>query len=62
MFIERLIEQVKMLLVEMEGFQALVLLRNADYLTTRAFTIFYNYIRQSISNNVVFVMVSGNKS
>lgn len=51
-----------MLLVEMEGSQVVVLLRNADYLTTRAFIIFYNYIRQPISNNVVFVMVSGDKS
>ena len=61
MSIERLIEQVKILLVEMEGSQAVVLLRNADYLTTITFTIFYNYIRQPIYNNVVFVMLSGDK-
>lgn len=60
--IERLIEQVKVSLVEIEGCKVVVLLRNAHYLTTRAFVILYNYIRQPISSNVVFVLISSDKS
>ncbi|MEA5505948.1 hypothetical protein VB735_23085 [Halotia wernerae UHCC 0503] len=60
--IETLIEQVKALLAEVESSKVVVLLRNAHYLTTRAFAILYNYIREPISSNVVFVLVSADKS
>lgn len=60
--IERLIEQIKALLAEIEGSKVMVLLRNADYLTTRAFGILYNYIREPNFSNVMFVLVSSDKS
>ncbi|MBH8574926.1 hypothetical protein I8752_18260 [Nostocaceae cyanobacterium CENA369] len=60
--IERLIEQVQTSLAEMEGRKVVVLLRDAHYLTTRAFVILYNYIREPFSTNAVFVLVSGDKS
>ncbi|WP_341529951.1 hypothetical protein WKK05_11930 [Nostoc sp. UHCC 0302] len=60
--IERLIEQTKTLLAQSQSSKVVVLLRNAHYLTTRAFAILYNYIREPISSNVVFVLVSADKS
>jgi DNA polymerase III gamma/tau subunit len=60
--IEGLIEQVKTSLAESQGSKVVVLLRNAHYLTTRAFAILYNYIQEPISTNVVFVLVSADKS
>ncbi|MEH1871087.1 hypothetical protein [Nostoc sp.] len=60
--IEGLIKQVKTYLAESEGKKVVVLLRNAHYLTTRAFAILYNYIQEPISTNVVFVLVSADKS
>ncbi|YAF99304.1 MAG: hypothetical protein AB3A66_29590 (plasmid) [Nodularia sp. CChRGM 3473] len=60
--IERLIEQIKTLLTQSDMSRVVVLLRNAHYLTTSAFALLYNYIRQPISSNVVFVLVSADKS
>jgi DNA polymerase III gamma/tau subunit len=60
--IETLIEQIKTKLAESEDTRVVILLRNAHYLTTRAFGILYNYIRSPISANVVFVLVSTDKS
>ncbi|MCM0589501.1 MAG: hypothetical protein KA716_04280 [Gloeotrichia echinulata DEX184] len=60
--IERLLEQIKTLLAQTEGSKVVVLLRNAHFLTTRAFGILYNYIRSPISANAVFVLVSTDKS
>jgi hypothetical protein len=60
--IERLIEQVTTLLAGSESSRVVILLRNAHYLTTRAFVILYNYIREPFSTNAVFVLVSGDKS
>ncbi|WP_375495388.1 hypothetical protein [uncultured Nostoc sp.] len=60
--IERLIEQIKTILVSSEDSRVVILLRNAHYLTTRAFVILYNHIRSPISANVVFVLVSTDKS
>ncbi|QSJ19142.1 hypothetical protein JYQ62_10640 [Nostoc sp. UHCC 0702] len=60
--IESLIEQIESFQTQAQAFKILVLLRNAHYLTTRAFAILYNYIREPISDNVVFVLVSADKS
>jgi DNA polymerase III gamma/tau subunit len=60
--IERLIEQINTLLADSEDSRVVILLRNAHYLTTRAFVILYNYIREPFSKNAVFVLVSSNKS
>jgi hypothetical protein len=45
----------------MESNNVVVLLKNTHYLTTKAFAVLYNYIRQNPSNNVIFI-VSGDKS
>jgi DNA polymerase III gamma/tau subunit len=60
--IERLIEQVKTLVAESKDSKVVILLRNAHYLTTRAFVILYNYIQEPFSTNAVFVLVSTDKS
>lgn len=60
--IERLIEQIETLLAQSDASKVVVLLRNAHYLTTRAFAILHNYIQEPISQNVVFVIVSADKS
>ena len=60
--VERLIEQVKTLVAESEESKVVILLRNAHYLTTRAFVILYNYIQEPFSTNTVFVLVSSDKS
>lgn len=60
--IESLLEQIKSTQTQTEAFKVVVLLRNAHYLTTRAFAILYNYIQEPISDNVVFVLVSADKS
>lgn len=60
--IERLIKRIQTLLTQVDASKVVVLLRNAHYLTTAAFAILYNYIREPISSNVVFVLVSVDKS
>ncbi|MEH2467826.1 hypothetical protein [Nostoc sp.] len=60
--IETLIEQVKTILASSEDSRVVILLRNAHYLTTRAFSILYDYIRSPISANAAFVLVSTDKS
>jgi len=60
--IETLIEQVKAAMHEPNSLKVVVLLRNAHFLTRRAFAILYNYIRSPISVNVIFVLVSTDKS
>jgi len=56
--IETLIEQLQVI----ESRKVVVLLRNAHYLTTQAFAILYNYIRQLNSSHAVFVLVSTDSS
>ncbi|MBW4683915.1 MAG: hypothetical protein KME40_02205 [Komarekiella atlantica HA4396-MV6] len=56
--IETLIEQLQAI----ESRKVVVLLRNAHYLTTQAFAILYNYIRQLNSSHAAFVLVSTDSS
>ncbi|GAA6623403.1 hypothetical protein [Scytonema sp. NUACC26] len=60
--VKQLINQVQTSLSEIENSKILVLLRNAHYLTTKAFAVLYNYIRESSTTNVVFVLISTDKS
>ncbi|MBA3920200.1 MAG: hypothetical protein H0X31_00255 [Nostocaceae cyanobacterium] len=60
--IELLIEQIQTTLNEAKNRKVVVLLRNAHYLTTRAFVVLYNYVRDSLSKNTVFVLVSTDES
>jgi hypothetical protein len=60
--IEQLINQVQVSLETNSGSKVVVLLRNAHYLTTKAFAVLYNFIRQQISDNLVFILVSADKS
>lgn len=60
--IEGLINQIQTSLGEASGSKVVVLLRNAHYLTTKANACLYNYIRAPLSSNVVFVLVSTDKS
>ncbi|HLP90187.1 MAG TPA: hypothetical protein VK184_16565 [Nostocaceae cyanobacterium] len=60
--IEQLINQIQTTLKNNAGSKVVVLLRNAHYLTTKAFAILYNYIREQLANNLVFILVSTDKS
>ncbi|MCC5640343.1 hypothetical protein LC593_31825 [Nostoc sp. CHAB 5844] len=60
--IETLIIQVGVLLASPDSSRVVVLLRNAHYLTSRAFSILYDYIRSPISARCIFVLVSTDKS
>ncbi|MEC4816248.1 MAG: hypothetical protein SAK29_23725 [Scytonema sp. PMC 1069.18] len=60
--VKQLINKVQTSLSEIENSKILVLLRNAHYLTTKAFAVLYNYIRESSTTNVVFVLISTDKS
>lgn len=55
--IQRLIAQVKQ-----ASPSTVVLLRNAHYLTAKAFAILYRYIQQELSDNVIFILVSSDQS
>jgi DNA polymerase III gamma/tau subunit len=59
--IEALINQIQASVVENEGRKVVVVLKNAHYLTMKAFSILYNYIREPHSD-VVLVLVSSDKS
>lgn len=59
--IEQLLIQVQNRNQSMELEKVVVLLKNAHYLTTKAFVVLYDYIRQNPSINVIFI-VSGDKS
>jgi DNA polymerase III gamma/tau subunit len=59
--IEVLINQLKISDAESER-KVVVVLRNAHYLTTQAFALLYNYVRQPNASNVVLVLVSSDKS
>ncbi len=60
--IEGLVNQIQETFIKAEGRKVVVLLRNAHYLTTKAFVILYNYVRESLSGDAVFVLVSSDKS
>ncbi|MBO3463095.1 hypothetical protein G7B40_038005 [Aetokthonos hydrillicola Thurmond2011] len=60
--VEQLIQQVKASGVGAAQRRVVVLLRNAHYLTTRAFAILYDYIREPLSSHVVLVLVSTDQS
>lgn len=60
-YIEELINQIQAALTEAEGRKVVVVLKNAHYLTMKAFSVLYNYIREPHSN-VVLVLVSSDKS
>lgn len=60
--IESLINQIQETLIGTEGRKVVVLLKNAHYLTTKAFVILYNYLSESLSDNAVFVLVSSDRS
>lgn len=59
--VERLIADIRASGQAQNNGKIVVFLKNAHYLTTKAFSVLYNYIRQEASQNVVFV-VSGDKS
>jgi DNA polymerase III gamma/tau subunit len=59
--IEKLINQIQTALTEAEGRKVVVVLKNAHYLTMKAFSVLYDYIREPHSN-VVLVLVSSDKS
>jgi DNA polymerase III gamma/tau subunit len=59
--VEALINQIQAFLVENEGRKVVVVLKNAHYLTMRAFSVLYNYIREPHSD-IVLVLVSSDKS
>ncbi|GJD23949.1 hypothetical protein RIVM261_089050 [Rivularia sp. IAM M-261] len=56
--IEDLINQIR---VSTKGRKVVVVLKNAHYLTMRAFSVLYNYIREA-PKDVVLVLVSSDKS
>ncbi len=60
--VERLLIEIQQILAENRARKCVVLLRSAHYLTTRAFAILHEYIRNSEVNNVIFVLVSTDKS
>lgn len=59
--VEGLINQIQTTLAETEDKKVVVVLKNAHYLTTKAFSVLYNYIRKP-HLNVVLVLVSSDKS
>lgn len=59
--IEKLINQIQTALTEAEGRKVVVVLKNAHYLTMKAFSVLYDYIRE-LHSNVVLVLVSSDKS
>ncbi|BAZ71411.1 hypothetical protein NIES4106_62080 (plasmid) [Fischerella sp. NIES-4106] len=56
--IENLINNIQ---TTSEGRKVVVILKNAHYLTMRAFSVLYNYIREA-NSSVVLVLVSSDKS
>ncbi|BAZ16775.1 hypothetical protein NIES4071_86530 [Calothrix sp. NIES-4071] len=56
--IENLINQIQ---VSAKGGKVVVVLKNAHYLTMKAFSVLYNYIREA-PKDVVLVLVSSDKS
>ena len=60
--VESLISQIRDSVTGNGGRKVVILLRSAHYLTTRAFVVLYDYIRNSSTSNVVFVLVSTDKS
>ncbi|MBE9213647.1 MAG: hypothetical protein HC836_15990 [Richelia sp. RM2_1_2] len=59
--IENLISQVQQLLAENKTAKPVVVLKNAHYLTTKAFAVLNNYIRNSHST-VSLVIVSSDRA
>jgi hypothetical protein len=59
--VEELILRVQTALSVIDGGKVVVVLKNAHYLTTRAFSILYNYVRE-LHTDVVLVIVSSDKS
>jgi hypothetical protein len=59
--VENLIVQIQIYSQSPNSGKVVVLLKNAHYLTTRAFGVLYNYIRQGSTQNVIFVVL-GDKS
>jgi len=60
--VERLLQEIQQILAENRARKCVVLLRSAHYLTTKAFAILHDYICNSKTKNVVFVLVSTDKS
>ncbi|WP_041233065.1 hypothetical protein [Cylindrospermum stagnale] len=60
--IEKLVNQIQTLLTTDKNSKVVVLLRNAHYLTTKAFAVLYSYLRQQPSGDVVLILVSADKS
>jgi len=60
--VERLIKQIQDSITESGRRKVVVLFRSAHYLTTRAFVTLYDYIRNNGASNVVFVLVSTDRS
>lgn len=56
--IENLINQIR---VSAKGGKVVVVLKNVHYLTMKAFSVLYNYIREA-PKDVVLVLVSSDKS
>ncbi|MFB2918645.1 MULTISPECIES: hypothetical protein [Aerosakkonema] len=57
-------DDIQQLLPEVEAAtqSRVVVLKNAHYLTTKAFAILYEYLREKSSNDVVFILVSSDRS
>ncbi|GEM_PF-1736084 len=60
--VEGLINQIQDAVAENGGRKVVILLRSGHYLTTKAFATLYDYIRTQSTNNIVFVLVSTDKS
>lgn len=59
--VEELITQIEAALAEVEDTKVVVVVKNAHYLTTKAFSVLYNYICKP-SSDVFLVLVSSDKS
>ncbi|MBG1269429.1 hypothetical protein [Nostoc sp. WHI] len=59
--IENLIKQTKIALSESSKTKVVVILKNAHYLTTKAFSVLYNYIRES-NSSLMLILVSCEKA
>lgn len=59
--IENLIKQTKIALSESSDTKVVVILKNAHHLTTKAFSVLYNYIQES-NSSLVLILVSWEKA
>lgn len=60
-YIEKLINQIQTALTEAEDTNVVVVLKNAHYLTMKAFSVLYDYIRE-LHFNVILILVFSDKS